>query len=214
MESGVNNYMEQLAGLEGVKPSMGTTSDPFPTGWYPFKVNKAEATVIEKTGVPIVRLQLGLKEGHQIPGFGGRVAFADIFLGQGRTGYEDGHEVMLTEAKFKEELAKTQAKAAGFLHAVTGMTPDLTAIGATAESVGRVYRVPMWEGREFMGRLAVIKDKSGQYGDKNRLMEWAAIDDAKHGFQMWQTSTWGLKKLIAALGKPAVGGGATAGATV
>lgn len=209
------NYMEQLQGLGEVKPTSGTSSDPFPTGWYPFKVVKAEATVIEKTGVPIVRLQLGLKEGHGIPGFGGRIAFVDMFLGQGRTGYEDGHEVMLTPEKFKEELVKTQAKAAGFLLALTGMTPDLTAIGSTAESVGRVYRVPTWEGREVMGRLAVIKDKTGQYGDKNRLMEWASIDDAKHGFAQWQTAAWGLKKVTAAIGKPSGSNGAgSVGATV
>lgn len=185
------DYSEQTDGVESAVPSRGSVSEPLPGGWYPFRV-AAEEVVALPSGVPLSRLQLAVKEGEPQ---GNRRAFVDFFLGSGKSRWEGKNEFQMTSAEFAAERTKVHEKVSGFLKALG--VPLGVPRSTTLDRIREQYNTHMWAEREFMGRIIVKKNE--EYGDKNKLMEWAPMDDPKRGYAAWITGGWGKKKVEAAM---------------
>lgn len=200
------DYSAQSEGVEQAGVSHGQEAGALrPAGWYPWTVVGAEVSATKK-GVPQARMRLRVNDGAPNAG---RQAFINFNLGYGNTKMVGEDEIHKTPEELKETKDFVQKNINGLLAALFE-TPSYgtpTAPGTSLDFVKEKYKVAQWEGRQFMGRIAV--QESEQYGESNQLKEFYAMNDPKRGLAAWQGGAWGRAKLEAAIAKEksAQGGG-------
>jgi len=207
------NYGEFTEGFDEAKVNHGAPAlEAYASGWYPFTIVAAEMGIIPTTKVPLVKLQLAVSdEGEQLK-MGKRRCFVDFFVGAGRTAYSYEHgqrqELQLSDAKFKEAKDAVRDKVATFMTAVgVRVNKNVTASPGDPDYMAQFLNIKDWPTRKFMGRVSKRADKTGEYGDKNRLEQYYATDDAQFGLAWWLENKKGQAATIKAIEKAQVQGG-------
>jgi hypothetical protein len=164
--------LDMLDGYDDVEASSGMSGDPLPTGWYLLTVEKLLDMAASKAGVPMARLQLNVDEGEHAK----QKAFVSIALGPKATNKDGSNR---SPEEFDKAKKSVQAQAKGLLKAIAVETAQ--PLGEGLEKVFSFYNVQAWEGRQFVGKIQLRIDRSGQYDPQNALQAYHHIDDAKKG---------------------------------
>lgn len=171
-------YDMMLTGYDDVEASHGFDGEPLPAGSYALKVEKIlDAAPSKTSGVPMVRMQLLVTERHPDAAMVGRRTWVSMALGASSKN-RDGQ--LRDAAAMAKATSNVQAQMKGWL-GVLGVSTS-TPSGTGVQKVVNFYNVGAWEGREFVGKIA-LRPKTEQYEASNQLNSFHSLQDEKRGLE-------------------------------